>query len=96
MSLSRIELNEHVRPLQDVDLAAAVLDVVDALAPLARDKGVGLDLEAPSRGVVTITGDRDQVIQVAQNLVDNALKYSPPGGRIRILLETDLSAEACV
>lgn len=96
MSLSRIELNEHVRPLQDVDLAAAVLDVVDALAPLARDKGVGLDLEAPARGVVTITGDRDQVIQVAQNLVDNALKYSPPGGRIRILLETDLSAEACV
>ncbi|MDP1874873.1 cell wall metabolism sensor histidine kinase WalK [Phenylobacterium sp.] len=96
MSLSRIELNEHVRPLQDVDLSAAVLDVIDALAPLARDKGVTLEAEAPPRGEVTITGDRDQVIQVAQNLVDNALKYSERGGRIRILLETGLAAEACV
>lgn len=96
MSLSRIELNEHVRPLEDVDLAAALLDVVDALAPLARDKGVALEVEAPARGLVTITGDRDQVIQVAQNLVDNALKYSAQGGRIRILLNSDLSAEACV
>lgn len=96
MSLSRIELNEHVRPLEDVDLPAAVLDVIDALAPLARDKGVALEVEAPPRGVVTITGDRDQVIQVAQNLVDNALKYSQAGGRIRILLETDLNVEACV
>jgi len=96
MSLSRIELNEHVRPLEDVDLAAALLDVVDALAPLARDKGVALEVDAPPRGAVTITGDRDQVIQVAQNLVDNALKYSPAEGRIRILLQTDLSAEACV
>lgn len=96
MSLSRIELNEHVRPLEDVDLAAALLDVVDALAPLARDKGVALEVEAPPRGEVTVTGDRDQVIQVAQNLVDNALKYSPSGARIRILLESDLGAEACV
>lgn len=96
MSLSRIELNEHVRPLEDVDLVAALLDVVDALAPLARDKGVALEVETPPRGAVTITGDRDQVIQVAQNLVDNALKYSPAEGRIRIMLQSDLSAEACV
>ncbi len=96
MSLSRIELNEHVRPLEDVDLAAAVLDVIDALSPLARDKGVALEADAPGRGQLIITGDRDQVIQVAQNLVDNALKYSAPGGRIRIRLEAALSAEACV
>lgn len=96
MSLSRIELNEHVRPLEDVDLAAAVLDVIDALSPLARDKGVALEADAPGRGQLIITGDRDQVIQVAQNLVDNALKYSTSGGRIRIRLEAALSAEACV
>jgi two-component system phosphate regulon sensor histidine kinase PhoR len=57
---------------------------------------VALEVETPPRGAVTITGDRDQVIQVAQNLVDNALKYSPAEGRIRILLQSDLSAEACV
>lgn len=96
MSLSRIELNEHVRPLEEVDLAAAVLDVIDALAPLARDKGVVLEAETPPRGTVSTIGDRDQVIQVTQNLVDNALKYSVSGGTIRILLQADLSAEACV
>jgi len=96
MSLSRIELNEHVPPNEDVDLVAAVMDVVDAITPLAREKGVSLEVNLPPRGSVTAVGDRDQVVQVAQNLVDNALKYSPAGGVVRVSLEDGLGIEAAM
>lgn len=84
MSLSRIELNEHVAPQGRVDLALAVTDVADALTPATRDKGVKIDWTAPARGVSAVEGDRDQIVQVIQNLVENAVKYSPRDGTIRV------------
>lgn len=84
MSLSRIELNEHIAPLGRVDLAMAVTDVADALTPVTRDRGVRIDWTPPERGAAAIEGDRDQIIQVIQNLVDNAVKYSPREGVVRI------------
>jgi len=91
MSLSRIELNEHVAPAESVDLAAAVRDAVDAAAPAAQALGVTLDasLMPPQAPVV---GDRDQLVQVAQNLIDNALKYSVRGGVVRVAIRCGLSA----
>jgi two-component system phosphate regulon sensor histidine kinase PhoR len=94
MSLSRIELNEHLPPAEQVDLTGAVLDVLDALGPIARERGVRLEPVAPERGQAMVTGDRDQIIQVVQNLVDNALKYTPRDGTVRILLEAGLTADA--
>jgi len=94
MSLSRIELNEHLPPAERVDLTGAVLDVLDALAPIARERGVRLEAVTPERGVAMVVGDRDQIIQVAQNLIDNALKYTPKGGMVRVALETGLTADA--
>jgi two-component system phosphate regulon sensor histidine kinase PhoR len=94
MSLSRIELNEHLHPENRVDLALAARDVLDALAPLALERGVRLEpLSAPT-GEAVVAGDRDQILQVLQNLADNALKYSPKGGSVRIAIETELSAAA--
>ena len=84
MSLSRIELNEHIAPQGRVDLALAVTDVADAMTPVIGDKGVRIDLTATAAGAATIEGDRDQIIQVIQNLIDNALKYSPRDGAIRV------------
>lgn len=94
MSLSRIELNEHVAPDQEVDLAAAVSDVVDAVAPMAQERKIRMILNLPPRGTVKVVGDRDQIVQVAQNLVDNAMKYSPADGEVRVRLDWDLSADA--
>ncbi len=94
MSLSRIELNEHIAPLGRVDLAMAAVDVIDALAPQARDKGVTFDPVLPPRGGAVVEGDRDQIIQVIQNLVDNAIKYTPQGGAVRVEIFPGLSAEA--
>jgi two-component system phosphate regulon sensor histidine kinase PhoR len=96
MSLSRIELNEHIAPEGRVDLVVAVLDVVDALGPLAAERGVKLKTSLPARGLAMVVGDRDQILQVAQNLIDNALKYSPDGGEVEIEVASDLSVDAAL
>nr|WP_309607165.1 ATP-binding protein [Phenylobacterium sp.] len=92
MSLSRIELNEHVAPGDRVDLARAVMDAVDAAAPLARQRDVRLVPDLPQAGTASVVGDRDQLVQVAQNLIDNALKYSPDGGAVGIRVLVALTA----
>lgn len=93
MSLSRIELNEHIAPQGRVDLAVAVTDVADALTPVLRDKGVRIDWTPPPAGAATVEGDRDQIIQVVQNLIDNAVKYSRRDGVIRVEVSAPASGE---
>jgi two-component system phosphate regulon sensor histidine kinase PhoR len=96
MSLSRIELNEHIAPQGQVDLRLALADVVDALSPQAREAGVTIRQTAVEKGRAVVTGDRDQIVQVVQNLVDNAIKYAGRGGTVDIGLEVGLAAEAAV
>lgn len=92
LSLSRIELNEHIPPAGRVDLARASADVVDAVSLLAAERGVVVhlidrDISAP------VHGDRDEILQVVQNLVDNAIKYSPAGGSIEIAIRPDITLD---
>jgi two-component system phosphate regulon sensor histidine kinase PhoR len=96
MSLSRIELNEHIRPSDEVDLALAVADVIDALGPQAQVGGVGFQVEGLAGAQAPVTGDRDQIVQVAQNLIDNAIKYAGRGGQVQVQLQCGVSAEAAV
>ncbi len=95
MSLSRIELHEHVAPSDRVDLCGVVADVVDAASPLAAERGVKLQVQPPSDAEALVIGARDQLVQVVQNLVDNALKYSSMGHVVTITIGTGQSAEAC-
>ncbi len=76
LSLSRIEQHLHLRPDQAVDLALAVRHVADTLAPLAEENGVRLLLRASEP--VMVAGDRDELLRVAENLVENAIKYGGP------------------
>jgi two-component system phosphate regulon sensor histidine kinase PhoR len=84
LSLSRIELNEHIPPLGVCDLSFAVSEVAETLAPLARAKDVAIDLSLPAADQAAIAGDRDQIVQVVQNLLANALKYAPSGSRVTV------------
>ena len=73
LSLARIELDEHRPPRDAVDLAEVLTSVVTALEPQAKERDVEVLIEAD--GLAPVAGDRDELFQVFQNLVDNALKY---------------------
>ncbi len=94
MSLSRIELNEHIAPEGRLDLALAVTDVLDALVPLIHEKNLCISTQMPGRGVADIDGDRDQILQVIQNLVENAVKYSANEGALEISVTAPAADEA--
>ncbi|MEM6627180.1 MAG: histidine kinase dimerization/phospho-acceptor domain-containing protein [Pseudomonadota bacterium] len=92
LSLSRIELTEHKPPETMADLAAVVSEVGDALTPLAEERDVRLRISGPASGVL-VAGVRDELTQVAQNLIDNAIKYSRAGDVVEIEVLTDLARE---
>jgi two-component system phosphate regulon sensor histidine kinase PhoR len=81
LSLSRIEMKAHLRPSGEADLADLVRHLADALEPLARDLGVAIETVLPETPV-TITADRDELIQVFENLIENACKYGQTGKRV--------------
>src|SRR5215831_10971100 len=85
LSLSRIELNAHLRPDSEVDLGAVVRQVADTLQTLARDRGVEIKTIGASDPLLVL-GDRDELIRVFENLVENALKYAASGKRVEIAL----------
>ncbi len=68
-----------------VDLRALAEDCADLLGPLAREKGVTVDLALQP---VEVIADAGRVTQVVMNLVTNAIKYNRPGGSVEIRLET--------
>jgi two-component system phosphate regulon sensor histidine kinase PhoR len=77
LSLSRIEQTLHLRPRAAVDLSGLARHVGDALTPLAQDNRVQLALELEDEPV-RVRGDRDELVRVAENLIENAIKYSAP------------------
>jgi two-component system phosphate regulon sensor histidine kinase PhoR len=85
LSLSRIELNAHLQPSTPVELAPIVRQVVDGLMTLARDRGVDINVAAPSEPLVVLA-ERDELIRALENLVENALKYGAAGKRVDITL----------
>jgi two-component system, OmpR family, phosphate regulon sensor histidine kinase PhoR len=82
LSLSRIELSEHIEPATPIDLVPVIRQVLDALQTLAQEREVEVKLVAPEQAIVR--GDRDELIGVFENLVENALKYGSSGKRVDI------------
>ena len=81
LSLTRIELNEHVPPSGEVRLDQVVRDAAAALGPLAQNDKVTLEIE-PAPDLPLVTGQRDELTQLFQNLMHNAIKYGRPGGHV--------------
>jgi signal transduction histidine kinase len=75
--------------MSPLDLASVASDVSELYEPLAEEKKVTLSLFAAS--VPKIEGNRSLVAQALANLVDNAIKYTPPGGRVAIAITQNLS-----
>jgi two-component system phosphate regulon sensor histidine kinase PhoR len=83
LSLSRIELMEHQPPSERVDLGVLVPRLAAGFEPRLEDRRVTLDVAAPP-GLPPVTGDADQLAQVVQNLLENAVKYGREGGTVRL------------
>ena len=92
LSLSRVELSAHVRPDTLTDLVPILRQVEDGLEPLARERQVAVDIQLPD-GPVMIAGDRDELMRLFENLIENALKYGASGGRVIVSLTSAMSGE---
>lgn len=87
LSLSRIEMHQHLRPTGSVDLKALLREVREGLQTQAKAADVEVALSLPDEAV-TITGDRGQLYEVFENLVDNAIKYGADGKTVEVVLTT--------
>lgn len=93
LSLSRIELVEHRPPDGEADLSGVVKEVVAAMAPVAATRGVTVKVTGADQPIM-VAGIRDELAQVAQNLIDNAVKYSEDSGVVEVALAGGLAGDA--
>jgi two-component system, OmpR family, phosphate regulon sensor histidine kinase PhoR len=92
LSLSRIELNEHIAPMARVTLEPVLDSVTAALELRAGERGIHIDLKLPE-DLPEVQGERDELAQVFQNLLDNAVKYARRDSTVTV---TGGTAEAAV
>jgi PAS domain S-box-containing protein len=88
LDLSRIEAGRtELRPAT-LSLTALAEEVAEQLRPLATEKLIRLELPPPDLQV-TVWADRDKVTQVLMNLMGNAVKFTPPEGKVTVALEKE-------
>ena len=83
LSLSRVEMNVHLHPTEIVDLGDVVRHVTESMTPVAKVSGIKLHVKL-SPGKIPVRGERDELVQLTQNLVQNAIKYGRKKGRIDV------------
>lgn len=85
LSLSRIEMRQHLRPTGKVDLALLLREVKEGLQTQAAEAAVTVGLTLPEAEAIT-TGERDELYEVFENLLENAVKYGGGGGKVDVAL----------
>lgn len=85
LSLSRIEMHQHVRPTASIDLASLLREVREGLMMQAKTAKVEIRLSLFAGSTTTI-GDRSQLYEVFENLLDNAIKYGASGEFVELSL----------
>lgn len=84
LRIAEIEQNRRLAGFSNVALGELVREVGDLYEPIAEEKGVTLEIDAHDE--VTVHGDRDLLLEAVANLVDNAVKFTPKGGRLQLAL----------
>jgi len=85
LSLSRVEINEHVQPRGRTELLPILRSIAVGVANRAGNRNAALQLDA-APDLPAVVGDPDQLRQVFQNLVDNAVKYGRPGTPVAVTM----------
>ena len=87
MQLSRLEAREFTLRPEPVDLCAHLTEVVEGFRPRAEAAGLRFFVEIGPTGIVKV--DPDRVAQIAANLVENALRYTPEGAAVTVSMVAD-------
>ena len=82
LELSRIELGSS-EARERVEMTGVIGEALNRVKPLAEADNIGIDIQAPERGAF-VMGKRRELVSAVGNLVENAVKYSDPGGRVRV------------
>jgi signal transduction histidine kinase len=88
LDLSRLESGEVPLQRQEVPLCAVVTQVMSEIDVARSDRGVDVDADIPD-DLPPIEADRERVHQVLFNLVDNAVRFTPPGGAVTVSAHRD-------
>ncbi len=84
---SRLDSEKEVLCLTPVCVEATALLVADSLLTIAAEKAITLEI-VHAEGLPAVQGDRDKLEQILWNLIGNAIKFTPPGGRITVDFQT--------
>ena len=90
LSLSRIEINEHVRPSGTVSVYSLIEQCADLLTDSAASSGCMINIAVDK--ALVVAGDSDQLMQVFQNLLENALKYGVKGKPVEVTARQSLAS----
>ncbi|MFT6659151.1 MAG: two-component system phosphate regulon sensor histidine kinase PhoR [Maritalea sp.] len=85
LSLSRIELRQHMRPTSKTDIAKIAKEAIEALQPQAAESEVVVSFQNQLDDAM-ITGDQNELMQVMTNLIENAIKYGTEGKKVDVIL----------
>jgi len=88
LSLSRIEMRAHVLPTETVDCVKTARYAVEMARAMAREYSVALELSAASTPLM-VRGDEDELVQLMDNLIENAVKYGGEGGRVLVTVDRE-------
>ncbi|KAA0598190.1 Na+/proline symporter/signal transduction histidine kinase [Azospirillum lipoferum] len=88
LDMAKIEAGALDWRIETIDAGRALAEAVAATEALFRERGIALSVEIPDR-LPPVRGDVDRVIQVVVNLLSNAAKFTPPGGRTRLKAHLD-------
>jgi signal transduction histidine kinase len=90
LALTRSDASPELKLIDQVDLEALVQNVLATWAAMAKQRDVELDLT--SQAGPQVSGDAESLTALIDNLVGNAVKYSPPGGTVKVKLQGDANA----
>lgn len=93
LSLNRIEMRLHLRPQALVDITEIAAHVVATLEPVAERSAITCHLSGAGEPI-WVQGDRDELVQVVSNLLENAIKYGRSGGNVWLTIDRDTQAQA--
>ena len=82
LRIAEIEAGARRAGFKRLDLSMLVTDVGDFYEPMAERKGISLTVEESAGGAAAVTGDPSLLFEATGNLVDNAIKFTPRGGRV--------------